>query len=330
MRIGPYQLASSTVVAPMAGVSDRPFRELCRSFAAGLAVGEMVSANAALWSTRKSRQRLDHAGEVGPVSVQILGTSPAQLADAARASVDLGAQIVDVNMGCPAKKVCRVAAGSALLRDEGLVGRILDAVVRAAGVPVTLKMRTGWDPAHRNGAEIARIAEHAGVTAITVHGRTRACGFTGTAEYDTIRTVKQVVSIPVIANGDIDSGEKAAAVLAYTGADGIMVGRAAWGRPWLFAEIAEYLATGRRRPAPTAAQVADIVLGHIERLHDFYGAVQGVRIARKHIAWYARCMAGYDSFRERVNRAVTAREQRQLVAAFFEAAPTTLEEKLVA
>jgi tRNA-dihydrouridine synthase B len=328
MRIGPYQLASSTVVAPMAGVSDRPFRELCRSFGAGLAVGEMVSANAALWSTRKSRHRLDHAGEAAPVSVQILGTSPAQLADAARASVDLGAQIVDVNMGCPAKKVCRVAAGSALLRDEGLVGRILDAVVRAAGVPVTLKMRTGWDPAHRNGAEIARIAEHAGVTAITVHGRTRACGFTGAAEYDTIRVIKQTVSIPVIANGDIDSAEKAAAVLAYTGADGIMVGRAARGRPWLFAEISEYLATGRRRRAPTAAQVADIVLGHLERLHDFYGAVQGVRIARKHIAWYARFMAGYDSFRERVNRAATAREQRQLVAAFF--APTTLEEKLVA
>jgi tRNA-dihydrouridine synthase B len=289
----------------------------------------MVSANPALWATRKSRQRLDHGGEPGPVSVQILGTDPGQLADAARASADLGAQIIDINMGCPAKKVCRVAAGSALLRDESLVGRILDAVVGAVGVPVTLKMRTGWDMAHRNGAAIARIAEQAGVAAITVHGRTRACGFTGAAEYDTIRAVKRAVSIPVIANGDIDSAEKAAAVLAYTGADGVMVGRAARGRPWLFAEIAEHLATGRHRPPPTAQQVAGIVLGHLDRLHDFYGAVQGVRIARKHVAWYARGMAGFDSFRERVNRAVTAREQRQLVAAFF-SAPTTLEEKLVA
>jgi tRNA-dihydrouridine synthase B len=310
-------------------VSDRPYRELCRSFGAGLAVSEMVSANPALWATRKSRQRLDHGGEPGPVSVQILGTDPGQLADAARASADLGAQIIDINMGCPAKKVCRVAAGSALLRDESLVGRILDAVVGAVGVPVTLKMRTGWDMAHRNGAAIARIAEQAGVAAITVHGRTRACGFTGAAEYDTIRAVKRAVSIPVIANGDIDSAEKAAAVLAYTGADGVMVGRAARGRPWLFAEIAEHLATGRHRPPPTAQQVAGIVLGHLDRLHDFYGAVQGVRIARKHVAWYARGMAGFDSFRERVNRAVTAREQRQLVAAFF-SAPTTLEEKLVA
>ena len=329
MRIGPYQLASSIVVAPMAGVTDRPFRELCRSYGAGLAVAEMVSANPALWSTRKSRTRRDHEGEPAPVCVQILGTVPRQMADAARASADLGAQIVDINMGCPAKKVCRAAAGSALLRDEALVGRILDAVVRAVSVPVTLKMRTGWDVAHRNGAEIARIAEQSGVAAITVHGRTRACGFTGTAEYDTIRGVKQAVSIPVIANGDIDSADKAAAVLAYTGADGIMVGRAARGRPWLFAEIAEYLATGRRRPAPAPQEVASIVLDHVDRMHDFYGAVQGVRIARKHIAWYARCMAGYDSFRERVNHAVTVEEQRQLVAAFF-AAPTTLEEKLAA
>lgn len=329
MRIGPYQLATRTVVAPMAGVSDRPFRELCRSFGAGLAVGEMVSANPALRATRKSRLRLDHAGEPAPVSVQILGTDPAQLADAARANADLGAQIIDVNMGCPAKKVCRVAAGSALLRDEGLVGRILDAVVAAAGVPVTLKMRTGWDLAHRNGVAIARIAEQAGVAAVTVHGRTRACGFAGTAEYDTIRAIKQAVSIPVVANGDVDSAEKAATVLAYTGADGIMVGRAARGRPWLFAEIADYLATGRRRPAPLADEVGAVALDHIDRLHDFYGAVQGVRVARKHIAWYARCVAGHDSLRERVNRATTAREQRQLVAAFF-STPMTLEGRLVA
>jgi len=329
MRIGPYQLASSTVLAPMAGVSDRPFRALCRSFGAGLAVSEMVSANPALWGTRKSRQRMDHAGEPVPVSVQIVGADPVQLANAARANADLGAQIIDINMGCPAKKVCRVAAGSALLRDETLVGRILDAVVGAVRVPVTLKMRTGWDVAHRNGAQIARIAEQAGVAAITVHGRTRACGFTGSAEYDTIRAVKRALSIPVIANGDIDSAEKAAAVLAYTGADGIMVGRAACGRPWLFAEINHYLATGERRPTPTAEQVAGILLAHLDRLHEHYGAAQGVRIARKHIAWYARCMAGYASFREQVNRAGTAREQRQLVAAFF-STPTTLEEKRVA
>jgi tRNA-dihydrouridine synthase B len=329
MRIGPYELASSTLVAPMAGVSDRPFRELCRSFGAGLATAEMVSADPALRSTPKSRQRLDHAGEPAPVSVQILGTDPRLLADAARACADLGAQIVDINMGCPAKKVCRVAAGSALLRDEGLVGRILDAVVRAAGVPVTLKMRTGWDPAHRNGAAIARIAEQAGVAAIAVHGRTRACGFTGAAEYGTIRAIKQAVAIPVVANGDIDSAETAAAVLAHTGADGVMVGRAAWGRPWLFAEIVDYLAAGRRRPPPTSAQVAGIVLAHLDRLHDFYGAARGVRIARKHIAWYSRCMPGHEAFRERVNRTETARQQRQLVAAFF-SAPTTLEETLAA
>jgi tRNA-dihydrouridine synthase B len=329
MRIGPYQLASSTVAAPMAGVSDLPFRELCRSFGAGLAVSEMVSANTALWGTRKSRQRLAHGGEPAPVSVQIVGADPDQLADAARANVDLGAQIIDVNMGCPARKVCGVAAGAALLRDEALVGRILDAVVRAVSVPVTLKMRTGWDSAHRNGAQLARIAEQAGIAAIAVHGRTRACGFSGAAEYDTIRAVRQAVAIPVIANGDIDSAEKAAAVLAETGASGIMVGRAARGRPWLFAEIAHYLATGERRPAPTAAERRRVVLGHLDRLHELYGAAQGVRIARKHVAWYARCMVGFDAFRERVNRAETVRQQRQLVAAFF-AAPTTLEEKLVA
>jgi tRNA-dihydrouridine synthase B len=329
MRIGPYQLASSTVVAPMAGVADRPFRELCRSFGAGLAVSEMVSAKPALWATRKSRQRLDHAGEPGPLSVQIVGADPVELAEAARANVDRGAQIIDVNMGCPAKKVCRVAAGSALLRDEALVGRILEAVVRAVGVPVTLKMRTGWDPAHRNGATIARIAEQAGVAAVTVHGRTRACGFAGTAEYDTIRAVKQAVTIPVVANGDIDSADKAAAVLAHTGADGVMIGRAARGRPWLFAEIAQRLGDGTRRSPPAAEAVAAVVLAHLDRIHDFYGAAQGVRIARKHIAWYARCMPGYEAFRERVNRAESARLQRQLVAAFF-ARPTTLEEKLVA
>ena len=329
MRIGPYQLASSTVVAPMAGVTDRPFRELCRSFGAGLAVSEMVSARPALRDTRKSRQRLDQAGEPGPVSVQIVGADPVELAEAARANVDLGARIIDINMGCPAKKVCRVAAGSALLRDEALVGRILEAVVGAVPVPVTLKMRTGWDAAHRNGARIARIAEQAGVAAVTVHGRTRACGFAGAAEYDTIRAIKRAVAIPVIANGDIDSADKAAAVLAYTGADGIMVGRAARGRPWLFAEIAAYLASGTRRPPPTAEQVATLVLTHLDRLHDFYGPVRGVRIARKHIAWYAQCIPGYDAFRERVNRAESARQQRQLVAAFF-SRPTALEEKLVA
>ena len=329
MHIGPYQLDSNIVVAPMAGVTDRPFRELCRLFGAGLAVSEMISANPALWDTRQSRQRRDHGGEAAPVSAQIVGADPTQLADAARANVDLGAQIIDINMGCPARKVCRVAAGSALLRDEPLVGRLLGAVVGAVSVAVTLKIRTGWDPSRRNGVRVAQIAAQEGVAAIAVHGRTRACGFAGAAEYDTIRAIKQAVTIPVIANGDIDSAEKAAKVLAYTGADGIMVGRAAQGRPWLFAEIAHHLATGEQRPAPAIDEVRAVVLEHVGRLHDFYGAAQGLRIARKHLAWYARGRPGEQAFRGRVNGAETARQQLKIVADFF-SRPTATGEKLVA
>jgi len=329
MRIGPYQLDSNTVVAPMAGVTDRPFRLLCRRLGAGLAVSEMLSANPALRGTRKSRQRMDHDGEPAPVSVQIVGADPAQLAEAARLNVDSGAQIIDINMGCPAKKVCKVAAGSALLRDEILVGRLLAAVVGAVPVPVTLKIRTGWDPASRNGVRIAQIAEREGIAALAVHGRTRACGFRGPVEYDTIRAIKQAVSIPVIANGDIDSPAKAAAVLARTGADGVMIGRAAQGRPWLFAEVGHHLATGRLLPPPDGPVIRGVVLEHLDRLHDFYGAAQGLRVARKHLAWYAQNLPGADAFRQRVYRAETTTQQRQIVAEFF-SAPTAMGERLAA
>jgi len=329
MRIGPYQLDSNTVVAPMAGVTDRPFRLLCRRFGAGLAVSEMLSANPALRGTRKSRQRMDHDGEPAPVSVQIVGADPLQLAEAARLNVDHGAQIIDINMGCPAKKVCKVAAGSALLRDEVLVSRLLAAVVAAVTVPVTLKIRTGWDSANRNGVRIAQIAEREGIAALAVHGRTRACGFSGPVEYETIRAIKQAVSIPVIANGDIDSPAKAAAVLAGTGADGVMIGRAAQGRPWLFAEVRHYLATGELLHPPDAAAIRALVLEHLDRLHDFYGDAQGLRVARKHLAWYASNLPGADDFRRRVNRAETTTQQRQIVAAFF-SAPTATGERLAA
>jgi tRNA-dihydrouridine synthase B len=322
MRIGALQLSSQVLVAPMAGVADRPYRDLCRVHGAGLAAGEMVSANPALWATRKSRQRLDHEGETAPVAVQIVGADPAQLANAARTCADGGAQIVDINMGCPAKKVCRVAAGSALLRDEALVGRLLGAVVGAVDVPVTLKIRTGWDPAHRNGVAIARIAEDSGIAALAVHGRTRACGFGGVAEHETTRAIKAAVSIPVIANGDIDSPEKAAQVIALTGADGIMIGRAALGRPWLFRAITHHLATGERLAPPESVRVRDAVLEHLDRIHDHYGAMLGMRIARKHIAWYARRFGGSEQFIARFHRAETARLQRQIAADWLDAAAT--------
>ncbi len=329
MRIGPLLLDNNLVVAPMAGVTDRPFRALCRRLGAGLAVSEMIAADTSLWGSRKSLRRMDHAGESAPVAVQIVGGEPERLADAARANVDRGAQIIDVNMGCPAKKVCRVAAGSALLRDEPLVGRILEAVVRAVDVPVSVKIRTGWDAGSRNGVRIARIAESAGVAVIAVHGRTRACGFAGHAEYETIRAIKAAVGIPVIANGDIDTPEKAAAVLASTGADGIMVGRAAQGRPWLFREIGHFVATGERLPPPAPQWVRDLVLEHLDALYAFYGEAHGVRVARKHLAWYARGEPGAAAFRERVNRAETARLQRRLVGELFDA-KTGREEVLAA
>ena len=317
MHIGPYQLKNNLVVAPMAGVTDRPFRMLCRALGAGLAVSEMVASNSLLWGSEKTRRRANHEGEPEPKSVQIVGADPAMLAEAARYNVANGAQIIDINMGCPAKKVCNVMAGSALLRDEPLVARLLEAVVQAVDVPVTLKIRTGWDSTSRNGVTIARIAQDCGIQALSVHGRTRADAFMGAAEYDTIRDIKAAVSIPVIANGDIDSPEKAKFVLDHTGVDGIMVGRAAQGRPWIFREIAHYLATGEPLAEPAPLAVRDILLGHLENLYSFYGADLGVRVARKHIGWYSKGCVGGAAFRRTVNQLETPAEQRALIETFF-------------
>ncbi|QJD30343.1 tRNA dihydrouridine synthase DusB [Methylococcus geothermalis] len=295
MQIGPHTLSSPVILAPMAGVTDLPFRSLCRRFGAGLAVSEMMAASPALRSTRKSLLRQDHRGEPGPVSVQVVGADPKDMAEAARRNADLGADIIDINMGCPAKKVCNVAAGSALLRDEKRVASILEAVVQAVPIPVTLKIRTGWDPSSRNAVTIGKIAESAGIQALTVHGRTRACGFAGAAEYSTIAHVKNVIGIPVIANGDIDSPGKAEAVLRATGADAVMIGRGAWGQPWLLREIAAGLKDGLPPSPPTLDEIRRTVLGHLEALYSFYGELQGVRIARKHIGWYAARMPGLDA-----------------------------------
>ncbi len=288
MQIGPYKLQNNLILAPMAGISDRPFRELCKQFGAGLAVSEMVASNPALRKHKRTLLKADHKGETGLRSVQILGTNPGQMADAARFNAQCGAQIIDINMGCPAKKVCSVAAGSALLRDETLVKKILDAVVNAVDIPVTLKIRTGWDLHSRNAVEIARIAEESGIAALTLHGRTRACKFNGEAEYETIKKVKQSVRIPVIANGDIDSAEKAKYVLDTTGADAIMIGRAAQGNPWLFNQISHFLKTGKALEKPTDSAIQSTLLSHLEQLYSFYGNVSGVRIARKHIGWYLK------------------------------------------
>ncbi len=318
MRIGPYQLDNNLLVAPMAGVTDRPFRQLCRRLGAGMAVSEMISSDAALRGTRKTVRRLDFTDEPGPISVQIVGSDPRTMAEAARINVDHGAQIIDINMGCPAKKVCKVAAGSALLMNPPLVGRILDAVVQAVDVPVTLKIRTGWDPENRNGLEIARIAEASGIQALAVHGRTRACGFSGQAEYDTIHSIKQVLTIPVIANGDIDSPEKAKMVLEQTAADAIMIGRAAQGRPWIFREITHYLESGEKYSAPHPVWIRDILLQHLENLYTFYGEFQGVRIARKHIAWYSKTQTGGALFRQRINTTDSTEKQKALIVDFFD------------
>ena len=317
MQLGAHTLRNALFVAPMAGVTDRPFRQLCKHFGAGLAVSEMVSSKPELRETRKSRLRTDHAGEVDPISVQIAGADPATMADAARYNVGLGAQIIDINMGCPAKKVCNVAAGSALLKDEALVGRILDAVVGAVAVPVTLKIRTGWDLQQRNAVRVARIAQSAGVRALAVHGRTRACGFTGQAEYDTIAAVKAQVGIPVVANGDVDCPEKAKQVLEKTQADAIMIGRAAQGRPWIFREITHYLASGQKLPPPDVSEVRRVLLDHLNELYAFYGEASGVRIARKHLCWYTRELAGSVAFRQSMNRLETASEQVAAVDTFL-------------
>jgi tRNA-dihydrouridine synthase B len=318
MRIGTHVLKNGLFVAPMAGVTDRPFRKLCKRYGAGLAVSEMVTANAALWKTTKTQRRTDHVGEVEPISVQIAGADPQLMGDAARHNVDAGAQIIDINMGCPVKKVCNAMAGSALLRDEPLVGRILEAVARAVAVPVTLKYRTGWDPSNKNALRVARIAEEAGIQLLALHGRTRACGFEGEAEYDTIAAVKAATRLPVIANGDITSPEQAKRVLDYTKADGVMIGRGAQGRPWLFRSIDHYLSTGERLAAPATNEIRAIVLAHLRELHEFYGPEQGVRIARKHVAWYVRVLRGPETFRGQFNRLESTEEQVQAVAEFFD------------
>jgi tRNA-dihydrouridine synthase B len=319
MRIGPYAIEPRVILAPMAGVTDKPFRQLCKRLGAGLAVSEMTTSDPRFWNTRKSLHRMDHAGEPEPVSVQIAGTVPAVMAEAARHNAAQGAQIIDINMGCPAKKVCNAWAGSALMQDEALVARILEAVVAAVDVPVTLKIRTGWDAAHRNAPAIARIAQDCGIAALTVHGRTRDQHYTGQAEYDTIAAIKADLSIPVIANGDIDSPHKALAVLRHTRADAVMVGRAAQGRPWIFAGIAHFLATGTILPEPSPAEVRDILLGHLQALHDFYGEQSGVRIARKHLGWYAKDRPENATFRNVVNRAESADMQLCLTRDYFDA-----------
>ncbi len=319
MRIGPYSIEPRVILAPMAGVTDKPFRQLCKRLGAGLAVSEMTISDPRFWSTRKSLQRMDHDGEPAPISVQIAGTEPGVMAEAARYNVDHGAQIVDINMGCPAKKVCNAWAGSALMRDEALVGRILTAMVNAVDVPVTLKIRTGWAADARNAPAIARIAEDCGIAALTIHGRTRDQQYTGVAEYDTIADIKSRLKIPVIANGDIDSPWKAKHVLDVTGCDAVMIGRAAQGRPWIFREVAHFLATGDTPAPPTLTEVRDLLLGHLDHLHDFYGEPQGVRIARKHLGWYAKDRPENENFRAVVNRAATAEEQRRLTRDYFDA-----------
>ena len=317
MRVGSRTLRNKLFVAPMAGVTDRPFRQLCKKFGAGLAVSEMVASNSLLWGSQKTRRRANHEGEVDPISVQIAGADPAMMADAARYNVAQGAQIIDINMGCPAKKVCNTMAGSALLKDETLVGRILEAVVKAVDVPVTLKFRTGWDAANRNALKVTRIAEDSGVQLLSLHGRTRACGFSGRAEYDTIREVKRSTHLPVVANGDIDTPEEAKQVLEHTGADGIMIGRAAQGRPWIFREIEHYLSTGKRLPPPLVSEIHDVLVAHLEELYAFYGRETGVKVARKHISWYTKGLAGSASFRHRMNQLETCEEQRDEVNLFF-------------
>jgi len=317
VQIGPYKLDNRLILAPMAGITDRPFRQLCRRLGAGLAVSEMVSADTSLWGSRKSLRRLDHRGEPGPVSVQIVGTDPAKMAEAARLNVGTGAQIIDINMGCPAKKVCKVAAGSALMRDETLVGRILEHVVNAVDAPVTLKIRTGWDPDNRNALAIGHIAQESGVRALAIHGRTRADKFAGDAEYDTITAIKSVLTIPVIANGDIDSPVKAKEVLARTGADAIMIGRAAQGRPWIFDDIRQYLEKGELAPPKTTGWIASTLLEHLDELYRHYGKRHGVLVARKHIGWYSRTRPGSAGFRQAVFKTETPEEQTRMIREYF-------------
>ena len=317
MQIGPYILKNNLVVAPMAGVTDRPFRQLCKKMGAGMAVSEMVSCNSLLWGSEKTKRRANHEGEVDPISVQIAGADPAMMAEAASYNVEQGAQMIDINMGCPAKKICNTMAGSALLQNEKLVGKILDSVVGAVDVPVTLKIRTGWDRDHKNALVIARLAENAGIQALAIHGRTRACAYNGKAEYDTIAAVKDHVRIPIIANGDIRTPEEAKRVLEYTAADAVMIGRAAQGRPWIFREISHYLATGNHLPLPEVNEIHHVLVNHLYDLYDFYGEYSGVRIARKHISWYTKGLIGSAVFRHAMNRLQTTDQQLSAVNEFF-------------
>ena len=317
MQLGAHLLRNALFAAPMAGVTDRAFRILARRYGAGLAISEMVTTRPELRGSRKSLLRLDHAGEPSPVSVQIAGAEPAMMAAAARDNVERGAQIIDINMGCPAKKVCNAYAGSALLEDEALVARILEAVIAAVDVPVTLKMRTGPAPGRRNAVRIARLAEDCGVRLLAVHGRTRACGFAGHAEYDTLAEVKASVRLPVIANGDIETPREARAVLKLTGADGLMIGRAAFGRPWIFREIEHFLATGTELAPPPPAEIEAVVREHVEGLYALYGEAQGLRVARKHLGWYTKALPQGERFRQAVVRLEAAATQRAAVNDYF-------------
>jgi tRNA-dihydrouridine synthase B len=318
MQFAGFTLRNNLFVAPMAGVTDRPFRQLCKKMGAGVAVSEMVTSNSLLYGSAKTQRRANHDGEVDPISVQIAGADPAMMAEAARYNADRGAQIIDINMGCPAKKVCNVMAGSALMQDEPLVARILEAVVDAVpNTPVTLKFRTGWNRENRNAPAIARIAENSGIRAIAIHGRTRADQYTGHAEYDTIAHVKTLVRIPVIANGDITTPQKARQVLDYTGADGVMIGRAAQGRPWIFREIEHYLATGELLAPPLVAEIHRVCREHLADLYDFYGEDTGVKIARKHISWYTKGLVGSAAFRRMMNQLGDIRDQLDAVDNFF-------------
>ncbi|WP_338845781.1 tRNA dihydrouridine synthase DusB [Massilia sp. W12] len=318
MQLGPFTLANRVFVAPMAGVTDRPYRQLCKELGAGYAVSEMAASNPRLWDSEKSSRRTNHDGEMEPKAVQIAGAVPQELADCARFNVERGAQIIDINMGCPVKKVCNNWCGSALLQHEDLVAQILHAVVRAVDVPVTLKFRTGWDRANKNALSIAKIAEDAGIQMLTLHGRTRADRYLGEAEYDTIAAVKAAVKIPVVANGDIDSPQKARQVLDYTGADAVMIGRAAQGRPWIFREVAHYLEHGSLLPPPLVTEVRALLLAHLQAHYAFYGEYLGVRTARKHIGWYVADLPGGEAFRQRMNTLEQPQEQLHAVAAFFD------------
>lgn len=317
--IGPYRLPNNLFLAPMAGVTDRPFRQLCRRLGAGMAVSEMITANKALWASKKSLLRANHSGEPEPRSVQIAGADPKMMAEAAKHNVDQGAHIIDINMGCPAKKVCNVMAGSALLQDESLVASILESVVNAVDVPVTLKIRTGWDRDNRNGLTIARIAEQSGIQALAIHGRTRADAYKGEAEYDTIAEIKAAISsMPIIANGDIDSPLKAAEVLNKTGVDGLMIGRAAQGNPWIFRQIIHYLEHDKLLSSPSVAEIRQILIEHLENLYDFYGDFSGVRMARKHIAWYSKGLRNGNAFRQEMNLLESPQQQVDFTRQFFD------------